>query len=409
MTASWQDLEGVTIGKFEVQTFVRQTDDGAYFIARTGACMPLGLLRLALDSPATQKYLEQWRVISGMAHPNLVQIYETGRVERGLTAMGYALMELPDEDLAGVLRERPLNQVEAQEAALEVANALRYLHSRSLVHGRVAPPNIVAVGNTIKLLSDSIAPPAPFEGPAEDMRGLGACLYAMFTQRMEPDLDRLSEIPQPFRNIVRGCCEANTNERWTAERVVGTLDLASLPEPPMELRRAPEPMPPPVAARPPERVMRKWVLAPAALAVGLLVLGLTSRSGSQSTAPTRPVVVKPMPTPAPSAPPPSAPVTAVKQPVTAPETPATRDTSATRIWRVITYTYNRAEDAARMVSEINRRWPQLRAEQFSLNPASPPYLVALGGRMTRTEALRLQQRAITAGLPPDTFVRNFKR
>jgi len=62
-----------------------------------------------------------------------------------------------------------------------------------------------------------------------------------------------------------------------------------------------------------------------------------------------------------------------------------------------------------MVSEINRKWPQLKAEKFTPAGSGPPYYVALGGRMTRTEAVRLQQRAISSGLPSDTFVRNFKK
>ena len=75
----------------------------------------------------------------------------------------------------------------------------------------------------------------------------------------------------------------------------------------------------------------------------------------------------------------------------------------------MSYTYSKAEDAARMVANINRKWPNLRAEEFSPNGSGPPYYVALGGRMTRSEAQRLQQRAISSGLPPDTFVRNFKK
>jgi len=85
------------------------------------------------------------------------------------------------------------------------------------------------------------------------------------------------------------------------------------------------------------------------------------------------------------------------------------DLAASRIWRVVSYTYARAEDAARMVREINRKWPDLHAEQFSPDGSTATYYVALGGRMTRSEALSLQQRARSSGLPPDTFVRNFKK
>jgi hypothetical protein len=83
--------------------------------------------------------------------------------------------------------------------------------------------------------------------------------------------------------------------------------------------------------------------------------------------------------------------------------------ASARVWRVISYTYSRSEDAAKMVAQINRKWPDLRAEQFTTNEDGPPYFVALGGRMSRNEALLIQQRAISAGLPPDTFVRNYSK
>jgi hypothetical protein len=89
--------------------------------------------------------------------------------------------------------------------------------------------------------------------------------------------------------------------------------------------------------------------------------------------------------------------------------PKASDLAGSRIWRVVSYTYSKAEDSARMVHEINRKWPHLKAEQFSPAGSGPPYYVALGGRMTRSEAVRLQEQAISSGLPPDTFVRNFRR
>ena len=62
-----------------------------------------------------------------------------------------------------------------------------------------------------------------------------------------------------------------------------------------------------------------------------------------------------------------------------------------------------------MVREINRKFPYLHAERFVPNESGPPYFVALGGRMSKNEAVRLRERAISSGLPSDTFVRNFRK
>ena len=63
--------------------------------------------------PADARQLESWRIAAGLSHPNLLQVWESGRVDRGVTTMAYLLTEPADEDLAGVLKERALNQVEA--------------------------------------------------------------------------------------------------------------------------------------------------------------------------------------------------------------------------------------------------------------------------------------------------------
>ena len=88
--------------------------------------------------------------------------------------------------------------------------------------------------------------------------------------------------------------------------------------------------------------------------------------------------------------------------------PKASDLAASRIWRVVSYTYTRPEDAAKMVRQINRKWPDLHAEQFSPEGSTAIYCVSLGGRMSRSEAISLRQRAISSGLPADTFARNFK-
>jgi len=88
-------------------------------------------------------------------------------------------------------------------------------------------------------------------------------------------------------------------------------------------------------------------------------------------------------------------------PVAAPAPP-----SAT--WRVIAFTYQSRDMAAKKAKEINSRWPELRAAVFVPKGQRGYYLVALGDRMKWEEATRVQHEARSLGLPPDTYVQNYK-
>jgi hypothetical protein len=74
---------------------------------------------------------------------------------------------------------------------------------------------------------------------------------------------------------------------------------------------------------------------------------------------------------------------------------------------VIAYTYVSRTAAEKKVHEISGKWPDLRPQVFAPGGAIGMYLVALGGRMTREDALNLQKRAHGIGLPRDTYVQNY--
>jgi hypothetical protein len=75
---------------------------------------------------------------------------------------------------------------------------------------------------------------------------------------------------------------------------------------------------------------------------------------------------------------------------------------------VVAYTYGAFREADHKAHRINEKWPAFRAEVFApKGRGRGPYYVALGGRMARLDAERLQRSARAVGLPRDTFVRNF--
>jgi len=75
-------------------------------------------------------------------------------------------------------------------------------------------------------------------------------------------------------------------------------------------------------------------------------------------------------------------------------------------WRVIAFTYNSHDMAAKKAKQINDRWPELHATVLAANDRRGYFLVALGGPMKAEEATRLQRRARGLGLPRDTYVQN---
>jgi hypothetical protein len=77
------------------------------------------------------------------------------------------------------------------------------------------------------------------------------------------------------------------------------------------------------------------------------------------------------------------------------------------MWRVIAYTYTSRAAAEKKARAINGKWPDLLTEVFVPGGANGLYLVALGGRMTREEALNLQRRAQGKGIPRDSYVQNY--
>jgi hypothetical protein len=75
---------------------------------------------------------------------------------------------------------------------------------------------------------------------------------------------------------------------------------------------------------------------------------------------------------------------------------------------VIVYTFAQREAAEKKAEAINRQHPDFKAEVFSPQ-GGRPYLVALGGRMSREEASRLRSSAQESGLPRDSYIQNYSQ
>jgi hypothetical protein len=423
MTPDWNDLEGVSLaGKYWLKQCLYSTADEAAYLTRFGAACDATVRLIRADAPHALERLEAWREALGMEHPHLLRMLDTGRTTVADAELIYAVCEYPDELLSRVLLDRPLSSDEARAVLDACIQALRFVHDKRLVLGGVDAARIGAVGDTVKLPCDSIARANSHgevgaEGTAADMWALGILLAEMLTQQRPTTRAEAGYLPEPFATIVSRTLRNDPAERWPVAEVESYLrkpaEVAPPPQPQVEVAPAPpaamavpvEPdvSPAPVTpdAEPTVRVghSMKWVpLAGLVAAAGLSALFLTH--GKEPAA--KPAVHS---APAPAAPPVMPPAVRPSHPAVVHD--AVSSLSRESVWRVVVYEYSQRSAAEHKARTLNQKHPAWHAEVFAPRGEHAPYFVALGGRMTRPEAERLKLQARSAGLPRDTFVRNF--
>jgi hypothetical protein len=76
-------------------------------------------------------------------------------------------------------------------------------------------------------------------------------------------------------------------------------------------------------------------------------------------------------------------------------------------WRVIAFTYSQEEQARQKAAAIAQEHPDLSPTVFRPNDHSP-YLVTLGGPMSREDAFAFSGKAKREGMPKDTYAQNYR-
>jgi hypothetical protein len=443
MTTTWLELEGLPLAKsLWLKARLSAGNADAWYLATFHGRPSAVRIMPAADASAAAQ-LADWCAARQLEHPNLVRLLDCGRAEAEGADVIYAACEYPDDFLAATLAERPLSAAEASEVLAASVSALAYLHARGLALGAVKADRIVAIGDGIKLPSDAISPGGAI-GPANDLWSLGAMLVEILTRERPVSGKSIAYLPEPFATVVERTLRDDPAERWPAAEIEAWLSpaapeavpapvpvpvpdaftgdaSAAAPAPALEPpAHAPEHQaekhqaqehqaemePPPEPAPVRHGGVMKWVpLAGVVAAAGLGLIFLpylrtpakapAANSPASAVAPTGATPATP---PATSAGPP--PRTAAHN------APAWRPDA---VWRVVVYEYSHRAGAEQRARTLNRQRPAWHAQVFTPRGNRAPYLVALGGPMTRPEAERLRNQARAAGLPRDTFIRNYPR
>ena len=353
-------------------------------------------------TPQAEAKQQAWSLASEMEHPNLVRVLDQGHAEMDGTGFLYCATEKPEDSVADALPGRSLTSEEAQHVLDAIVPALRHLHDHGVIHGDVRPASIVAVGDRVKLTSQSLRRVEGERAPAfaAETRQLGATLVEMLTQKRppvgsaRPESSLLREIPKPLKDIASRTLDPDPARQWSIADV--QLSLAGLP------------VPEPVASDPeftePEPASR-GLMIPVLVAIGVLVLiGLFFFSRPVGKEPVATATVE---TPAAVAPTPAPVVRPSTVPPSDPK-PAPIARSHTSPWAVVAAIYNSHEAASRRARELGKRWSKSQVEVFPEAGEGKQYMVILGSGMTKSAADKLRRQARAAGLPRDTYVTKLK-
>jgi TonB family protein len=251
-TEAWKTWEGrVVDGKYPLRQWLGGSDHSAVFLTqKLGKGNENAAIKLIeADGPDADRELARLRAAAKLSHPNLISIFEAGRARLDSTPVLYFVMEFAEEDLSQILPQRPLAPSEVSDMLAPLLDALSYLLDNGLVHGRIRPSNVLAVGDQLKLSSDhatKIGEPnsvrraigvydAPeissgLASPESDVWSLGVTIVAALTQKAVPaaqgDPGLPGGLPEPFRGIARECLHHDPKQRCSVADIRARLQPA---------------------------------------------------------------------------------------------------------------------------------------------------------------------------------------
>lgn len=219
---TWQNQ--VVQERFALRRCLGWTDHSAVFLTehKAKSLAEAAIKFVRADAPHAQSLLMRWQAALNLSHPHLVQLFEVGRYESGGHDYQFVVMEYGDQTLAQILRRRPLSAEELQELLPPVLEALTFLHRRQLVHGQLKPCNFLAVGDELKLASDTIRPAGQDHATstAGDVWNFGATLVEAVTARARISIDQRFDVaslpaglPASLVDTVQRCLSPSPADR----------------------------------------------------------------------------------------------------------------------------------------------------------------------------------------------------
>jgi serine/threonine protein kinase len=149
------------VGKYEVERRLGKGATARVYRAShpdLGRTVAIKMLSHALsfDPGFTSRFLDEARTIAGLAHPNIVQIYDA---EASFGTYFLVMEYVEGSDADELLREAGrLDAARAASILSQMAEALRYAHSHGVIHRDVKPANcMIGTDGEVKLMDFGMA------------------------------------------------------------------------------------------------------------------------------------------------------------------------------------------------------------------------------------------------------------
>lgn len=377
MNYQWRDLVGSLVdGKYPLLEYLGDVAGHGVYATDPVDSRPAIMRLMPGGTEESNRMLERWQATSGLAHPHLAKTFAAGETEVLGNTVVFTVTERPDDSLAEAVSQRPLTEQEARVLTQSVLGALDYLHQNGFAHGAVAPDNIVAMGDQIKLAPWTVARSTHKER-SNDIFATGQTIAEVLTQRRPTGDVTLPRLPKPFEDVARACIR-RTVEAHEALRILNA---------------------PPEAAPPPARKLKLPTAAIVVASVAVVAMVYGVRSYTTSAAPQQPITGLPSPV-----------QEVVRQRSVPPvATPAARSTRGGSDWVVVAEIYKQHEQATKRAQQIASRWRDWRPEVYPPNAEGRRFMVVLGFAETRKEAEQVLARARAAGMPRNAYVTRLKR
>lgn len=228
---------------------------------------------LAADDSFRRRFLREARMAGRLAHPNVVQVYDSGEVDR----RPYIVMEYVEgETLADLLHRRGrVPPAEAVELVVQVCAGLHHAHGAGLVHRDIKPQNLLLRRDgTVKIADFGIARSAhatklteigsilgtaaylaPEQAvgetvtPAADLYSVGVVLYQLLTgqtpytaetlgqllllrqeQPIRPVRDVVGTVPTALEDVIMRCLARMPEYRPSSALALAEALASTMPE-----------------------------------------------------------------------------------------------------------------------------------------------------------------------------------
>jgi HD-like signal output (HDOD) protein len=185
------------IGRYQIERVLRERAQGASYLARDTRLDRTVLIKTLASGAeitgglhTTATLLQAARQVSGLAHPNIATLFDTGE-DAGTAYVVWEFVE--GRTLESLMAERatfPLD--EALGIGIQLCKGLAYAHERNIVHGAVGASTVMVTPEGVpRLLEFGIpfaAEPAAGAAPSADadVRAVARLVYRLLAGREAP-------------------------------------------------------------------------------------------------------------------------------------------------------------------------------------------------------------------------------